>query len=312
MSLKPTVRRIEQPPFTRLALVDEMLLNKLKEDNALNTDPIPKALVKLKESMDVLLNEEPNRDADQRLAIYNLLKQRFDELLAKTWAPSPATRVVSPTPPAPPVGDTTAAAAPAPIDKPTSAPGKPEEEATGDEEAKGGEEEDVIKWRGPSLGKMKYSTVSIPKQHHKKYEKLMQFIADNPKIIGESEYGEVTVAGEAKRGTSLRNVIRSMFIDSGFDASGMDNLMYALRLANVPENLIVSKRAKTSYADVGKQIAVYRQKAAPQASLPNPFKQELKPEAKQSGSGKLKRRLQPKQQDNTPPGRKPRLLIMYK
>lgn len=284
-------KSISAVPFKRMMLVDEMMLQKLKEDAITGYNATAKTLAQHKDAMDsVLLAPQPGSQLadERRLALLAANDQRFHQLLKHATVGREGVSAVAPV-----AAGASTMVQTDPVQ--TTAQGTETEDA-----ATGGEEQPYTSSLpvGPTLAKH----FQIPAQYERKFNNLVDIIAANPHVVTVSPDNELVVQGKVYKGTSFADLMRNLFVDSGSPSSGMTHLVTGLTHLGITEDMLSSKRSKETLRGVLNLSG----KTKAEAVKPESKKEtaEAGSGQKQQGHGRVKNRL--------PPGKSARLLLLYK
>lgn len=289
-------KSISAVPFKRMMLVDELMLQKLKEDAITGYNATAKTLAQHKDAMDsVLLAPQaggPISD-ERRLALLAANDQRFHQLL-KHATVGRGESVGTVPPPAAAGASTMVQTDPVQ----TTAQGTETADA-----ATGGEEQSYASSlpAGPTLAKH----FQIPAQYEKKFNHLIDIMAANPSAVTVTADNELVVRGKVYKGTSFADLMRNLFVDSGSPSSGMTHLITGLTDLGVTEDMLSSKRSRETMRGV---LNIAKSTGEQQQQKTATKKETTEAGTAQHGTGKrrggVKKRL--------PPGKPSRVLLLYK
>lgn len=306
-------------PFRRMMLVDEMMLQKLKEEAITGYNPTAKSLVQHKDAMDSALQAKNGgiMSDERRLALYSLNGQRFRQLLRNAvnfkTGMLPALKAVT--------------------SEMTSETVQTDPTQTSTEGVQAGTEMSTQETETADLpSSIPYSPEStlakqyvIPQQFVNKFNNVVSAIASNPKIINVSDENELVVGGKTIRGTSFADLIRSLFVDSQFPSTGLSHMVGALHHIGVTEDMLSSKRAKESMRTIAAKVLEDSSKVASSSAKPSPVESKFSLQGvarmvkelaspKQEGKGKRKAvsGTEGLTTGHKPPGKRTRVLRLYK
>lgn len=285
-------RSISAVPFKRMMLVDELLLTKLKEDALTGYNPTVKSLIQHKEAMDsaLLAGNGGAMADDRRLALLSANDQRFRQLMRDaTTATTTAERKV-----------------PASAMTSEMVQTEPTQTTTQGVQAETETEPTATLKLESNLARQ----FSIPQQYEKKFDGVVNLMASRPDIISVSEDNELVVGEKVVRGTSFGDLMRSLFVDSGFPCTGLSQMVAALQHIGVTEEMLSSKKAKETMRSIGMLSSTG--KAA--SKLPLATTTVKKEASAQGGKGKRKRVTMATavSSEQLPPGKRMRVLRLYK
>lgn len=283
-------------------LVDEMMLQKLKEDALTGYNPTAKVMVEHKDAMDSALlapsagGVGPAVADDRRLALYAANQQRFQHLLRNATANATNRQPMASQMVQTDQAQTTSQAAQAEVETTT--------EAT---------ETEQQQQQGPVPLKPEANLArqfQIPQQYDRKFDAVLSTMASHPDIIGVTEDNELVVGNKVQKGTSFADLMRSLFVESGFPATGLSHLVGALHHIGVTEDMLSSKRAKEAMRSIATMAdKVKREEASASSRLPTAA--AATGTSKQAGQGK-RRVTMATAELRQPPGKHMRVLRLYK
>ena len=97
---------------------------------------------------------------------------------------------------------------------------------------------------------------SLPTQHRSKFERVYEYIADKPDVIGMASGGQLVINGVPIRGATTRDAVRALYtapraaVTSTTDTAGFNELLEALHSLGVPNTMFASKAARARYAAI--------------------------------------------------------------
>ena len=152
----------------------------------------------------------------------------------------------------------------------------------------------------PTAADTSFSDVVIPRNQKGKYKNMIDHLqASAPNAIQASERGELILDGKILRNTSYSDVIRNLYVDSNFLVPGTEEILHTLNRANLPVNMLGSKRAKRIFTSLQQQSRVVRIPSSEDAVG------GADSAAQQSGEGFRK-------PEHRPPGKAPKVLRLYR
>lgn len=299
------MHKIQAEPFKRMALVDEMMLQKLKEEAITGYNPTLKAAVSHKDQIESVLQSPSQTHGsskgfltdEQRFALLRANQYFLNRLLQKV------TNVTTPE---------AEAQSEAQSEAPEDAAVQADDEGDVFHEA---EEGDIAAHGESASKKIADLTVSsqgsfnIPSKYMRKFQEVQALISKHPDIISTNKSGELVVHGEAQKGTSYPQLIRELFQQTSSPAVGLTRLVGGLISIGITPEMISSRRAKEAMSSSSRLMRDYLKKMTP------PEHAKIKTEAastSQSGSGRKRKTTVHNGRPQSPPGKRVQVLRLYK
>ena len=190
-------------------LVDEAVVQRMKEKAILQYNPDLKILVKLQDSMNKALNDIGLKNSE-RLQLYNTRWRQMDKLLDVSGIHQRG------------IGEAVTQSS---IDVPEREPKAVFHNAEPISEFAGAAVEPEHTFTGGP---------QIPKQFARKFGNVMDIINNHPSHLSESENGELVLNGAIQPGTSFDDIMRGLYVNLATEPKGTTRMVTVLANLGLP------------------------------------------------------------------------------
>ena len=140
-----------------------------------------------------------------------------------------------------------------------------------------------------------YAGIRLPQQFHAKFDKLKDFLNKHPKLVQKNALNEMILDGNRIPNSNFDDLLRDLYVHKdSYNLTGMSDLMSALKREKLPKADISSRPAISNLNASFSSQGTMKLESTPV--------KDIKPKGKashQSGHG-------------VPPGKRPRVLFLYR
>ena len=183
----------------------------------------------------------------------------------------------------------------------------------------------------PSTAPM-FQSLKLPANRSKKFAKFLKFVDDNPNLLAKNEQNEMILEGNRLAGSNFDHLIRNLYVaKSDYNLTGIGDLTHALSKAKLSPSAISNSKFKTLVSpskspQFHSPQAKSPPKSAPSSPIstetahplapPNPLKhgrpQDAAPRQTGPSSKTVKAGHSLAGKGRIPPGKRPRMLKLYR
>ena len=300
-----------------MSLVEKSVLDHLrqKQNQRSLEHPVLNSILKIQEEIEEIL-KAPEKSDDDKVSLLKIAQARFNKLRGELGPmPVPALNGLPIPAPAPPIADEPLDLVPAapvllthPVDQPHPR-GHPQtiekkETAIGEE------------------GADPHAVVRLPTNFNKKFQALQKILKENRGLLSSNANEEMIIDGKPIIGSNFHDLIRCLYIPSQkYNLTGLSEFTLALYKAHINPDLFSNNQFLTIFKSLGSSLSNLSNPTKAKglvssishgASSLSPNVAKSEDEGGQKGQGRRKRKAYLKSSLPSPPGKRIKILRIYR